>query len=153
MHLEAAAIAQEIASAPEPPAYQYPPVELLKEGSGQTHDGTEEMRQNAERLGDTLKSFGIKATIINVTRGPSITRYELELDRGPQFKRISGSLLIRGFSFLHTFHIPSYTPRDPEQMEHYVRCVREWADYVERHAAPRLLEVYGPTPDWVVYPD
>ena len=78
---------------------------------------------------------------------------ELELDRGPQFKRVSGSLLIRGFSFLHTFHIPSYTPRDPEQMEHYVRCVREWADYVERHAAPRLLEVYGPTPDWVVYPD
>ena len=67
VHLEAAAIAQEIASAPEPPAYQYPPVELLKEGSGQTHDGTEEMRQNAERLGDTLKSFGIKATIINVT--------------------------------------------------------------------------------------
>ena len=38
-------------------------------------------------------------------------------------------------------------------MEHYVRCVRKWADYVERHAAPRLLEVYGPTPDWVVYPD
>lgn len=44
-------------------------------------------------------------------------------------------------------------PAGPEQMEHYVRCVREWADYVERHAAPRLLEVYGPTPDWVVYPD
>ena len=84
---------------------------------------------------------------------PGGHRMELELDRGPQFKRISGSLLIRGFSFLHTFHIPSYTPRDPEQMEHYVRCVREWADYVERHAAPRLLEVYGPTPDWVVYPD
>lgn len=84
---------------------------------------------------------------------PGGHRMELELDRGPQFKRVSGSLLIRGFSFLHTFHIPSYTPRDPEQMEHYVRCVREWADYVERHAAPRLLEVYGPTPDWVVYPD
>lgn len=58
---------------------------------------------------------------------PGGHRMELELDRGPQFKRISGSLLIRGFSFLHTFHIPSYTPRDPEQMEHYVRCVREWA--------------------------
>ena len=89
VHLEAAAIAQEIASAPEPPAYQYPPVELLKEGSGQTHDGTEEMRQNAERLGDTLKSFGIKATIINVTRGPSITRYELELDRGVKLSKVT----------------------------------------------------------------
>lgn len=89
MHLEAAAIAQEIAQRAEPPAYQYPPVELLKEGSGQTHDGTEEMRQNAERLGDTLKSFGIKATIINVTRGPSITRYELELDRGVKLSKVT----------------------------------------------------------------
>lgn len=80
---------RKLASAPEPPAYQYPPVELLKEGSGQTHDGTEEMRQNAERLGDTLKSFGIKATIINVTRGPSITRYELELDRGVKLSKVT----------------------------------------------------------------
>ncbi len=89
VRLEAAAIAQEIASAPEPPAYQYPPVELLKQGSGATHDGTEEMRQNAERLSDTLKSFGIKATIINVTRGPSITRYELELDRGVKLSKVT----------------------------------------------------------------
>ena len=28
--------------------------------------------QNAERLSDTLQSFGIEAHIINVTRGPSV---------------------------------------------------------------------------------
>ena len=89
VHLEAAAIAQEIASAPTPPAYQYPPVELLKAGSGAAHDGTEEMRQNAERLGDTLKSFNIEATIINVTRGPSVTRYELELSRGVKLSKVT----------------------------------------------------------------
>lgn len=89
MRLEAAAIAQEIASAPEPPAYQYPPVSLLKQGSGAAHDGTEEMRQNAERLSDTLKSFGIEATIINVTRGPSVTRYELELSRGVKLSKVT----------------------------------------------------------------
>ena len=89
VHLEAAAIAQEIASAPEPPAYQYPPVSLLKQGSGAAHDGTEEMRQNAERLGDTLKSFGIEANIINVTRGPSVTRYELELSRGVKLSKVT----------------------------------------------------------------
>ena len=89
VHLEAAAIAQEIASAPEPPVYQYPPISLLKQGSGTAHDGTEEMRQNAERLGDTLKSFGIKATIINVTRGPSVTRYEMELDRGVKLSKVT----------------------------------------------------------------
>ena len=89
VHLEAAAIAQEIAAAPEPPAYQYPPVSLLKQGSGAAHDGTEEMRQNAERLGDTLKSFNIEATIINVTRGPSVTRYELELSRGVKLSKVT----------------------------------------------------------------
>ena len=89
VHLEAAAIAQEIAAAPEPPEYQYPPVELLKAGSGTAHDGTEEMRQNAERLNDTLKSFGIEASIINVTRGPSVTRYELELDRGVKLSKVT----------------------------------------------------------------
>ena len=89
VHLEAAAIAQEIAAAPEPPEYQYPPVELLKQGSGAAHDGTEEMRQNAERLNDTLKSFGIEASIINVTRGPSVTRYELELSRGVKLSKVT----------------------------------------------------------------
>ena len=47
------------------------------------------MRQNAERLSDTLKSFGIEATIINVTRGPSVTRYELELSRGVKLSKVT----------------------------------------------------------------
>ena len=90
VQLEAAQIAQQITQQePAKPEYQFPPVDLLKAGSGQAHDGTEEMRQNAERLGDTLKSFGIKATIINVTRGPSITRYELELDRGVKLSKVT----------------------------------------------------------------
>ena len=36
----------------------------------------------ARRLADTLKSFGIEPHIVDVIRGPSVTRYELELDRG-----------------------------------------------------------------------
>ena len=90
VRLEAAAIAQEIASAPEPPAYQYPPVSLLKQGSGAAHDGTEEMRQNAERLSDTLSSpSASRPAIINVTRGPSVTRYELELSRGVKLSKVT----------------------------------------------------------------
>lgn len=65
------------------------PCRLLKAGSGQSHDGTEEMRQNAERLSDTLQSFGIEAHIINVTRGPSVTRYELELQRGVKLSKVT----------------------------------------------------------------
>lgn len=50
VQLEAAQIAQEIGQQePQKPEYEFPPVSLLKAGSGQSHDGTEEMRQNAER--------------------------------------------------------------------------------------------------------
>ena len=90
MQLEAVQIAQQITQQePAKPEYQFPPVDLLKAGSGQAHDGTEEMRQNAERLSDTLQSFGIEAHIINVTRGPSVTRYELEPQRGVKLPRRS----------------------------------------------------------------
>ena len=86
VQLEAAQITQQ---EPAKPEYQFPPVDLLKAGSGQAHDGTEEMRQNAERLSDTLQSFGIEAHIINVTRGPSVTRYELELQRGVKLSKVT----------------------------------------------------------------
>lgn len=86
---EAAEIAQTIEEAPETPVYQYPPVTLLKAGSGKDVDGTDEMRQNADRLSDTLTSFGIEAHIINVTRGPSVTRYELELNRGVKLSKVT----------------------------------------------------------------
>ena len=90
VQLEAAQIAQQITQQePAKPEYQFPPVDLLKAGSGQAHDGTEEMRQNAERLSDTLQSFGIEAHIINVTRGPSVTRYELELQRGIKLSKVT----------------------------------------------------------------
>ena len=91
VQLEAVQIAQQITQAqpPQPPEYQFPPVDLLKAGSGAAHDGTEEMRQNAERLNDTLQSFGIEAHIINVTRGPSVTRYELELQRGVKLSKVT----------------------------------------------------------------
>ena len=90
VQLEAAQIAQQITQQePAKPEYQFPPVDLLKAGSGQAHHGTEEMLQNAERLSDTLQSFGIEAHIINVTRGPSVTRYELELQRGVKLSKVT----------------------------------------------------------------
>ena len=86
---EAAKIDQQVSAQEEKPAYRYPPIDLLVSGSGKTVDGTEEMRQNSARLSDTLVSFGIEASIINVTRGPSITRYELELSRGTKLSKVT----------------------------------------------------------------
>ena len=72
------------------PAYRYPPVSLLNEsqaGSAAAADG--ELHANQQRLQDALASFGVSARIVNVIRGPSITRYELELDQGVKLNKIT----------------------------------------------------------------
>ena len=48
------------------------------------------MRENSRRLNETLASFKIDAHIINVTRGPSVTRYEVELDKGVRLSKLTG---------------------------------------------------------------
>jgi len=85
-------VAQQIEenAAEEAPAYIFPPLDLLKQGDGKSVDGTEEMRINSQRLNDALSSFNIDAHIINVVRGPSVTRYELELDRGVKLAKVTG---------------------------------------------------------------
>ena len=44
---------------------------------------------NQERLADTIRSFGIEAQITDVTRGPSVTRYEVELDQGVRLNKLT----------------------------------------------------------------
>ncbi len=70
--------------------YCFPPIDLLKRPVKGAADGTEEMRENSRRLNETLASFNIDAHIINVTRGPSVTRYEVELDKGVRLNKLTG---------------------------------------------------------------
>ena len=87
----AAAVAKEIAQAEtlEKAEYCYPPIDLLKIPGGGSSDGTAEMRENSRRLNETLASFKIEAHIINVTRGPSVTRYEVELEKGVRLSKLT----------------------------------------------------------------
>lgn len=63
--------------------YRYPPVTLLTATRpGKAPDAAEELKSNAERLLAGMQSFGIGASIVNVTRGPSVTRYEIEPESG-----------------------------------------------------------------------
>ena len=84
-------VAQEIAEnqAAEKPAYCFPPIDLLNRPTRGGVGGTEEMRENTRRLNETLASFKIDAHIINVTRGPSVTRYEVELDKGVRLNKLT----------------------------------------------------------------
>ena len=93
---EAAAAAAEISMEIEEktqeviPEYEFPPVSLLELRRQGMVDSTSEMRENSVRLAEALKSFGIEPHIVNVIRGPAITRYELELDKGVKLSKITG---------------------------------------------------------------
>ena len=89
--ISAAIVEQEIAAAQsaERPQYSYPPIELLQRPRGRAADGTAEMRENTRRLNETLASFKIDAHISNVTRGPSVTRYEVELEKGVRLNKLT----------------------------------------------------------------
>ena len=85
---EVAAEIEQAQTAPKP-AYCFPPIDLLNRPSRGAADGTAEMRENSRRLNETLASFKIDAHIINVTRGPSVTRYEVELDKGVRLNKLT----------------------------------------------------------------
>ena len=81
----------EEAQAAVKPAYCYPPIDLLSIPGKGSVDGTIEMRENSRRLNETLASFKIEAHIINVTRGPSVTRYEVELEKGVRLNKLTNA--------------------------------------------------------------
>ena len=87
----AAIVAEEIAQNAkiDRPVYCYPPIDLLYKARSGGMDATAEMRENTTRLNETLQSFKIEAHIINVTRGPSVTRYEVELDKGVRLNKLT----------------------------------------------------------------
>ena len=71
------------------PEYQYPPITLLRAGDGIASDGREEVALNRERLETTLHSFGIGASVTEITRGPTVTRYDLELEAGVKLNKLT----------------------------------------------------------------
>ena len=73
---------------PEKP-YIFPPIQLLGEdpqnGGG---DSKAELLANARKLETTLKSFGVEAKVIQINKGPTVTRYELSPSQGVKVSKI-----------------------------------------------------------------
>jgi len=70
--------------------YVFPPYSLLNmENNVKNEDVSEEMRSTAIKLVETLNSFKVKTRIIDVSRGPSITRYELAPEEGVRVRAIA----------------------------------------------------------------
>lgn len=71
------------------PAYNFPPIEILTEDhEAQPENIREELQENAVKLVETLKSFNVKTKIENISRGPTITRYELLPEPGIRVRSI-----------------------------------------------------------------
>lgn len=68
--------------------YKFPPVSLLKRNPGAASGGKSEYRVTAQRLQETLLTFGVKVTITDISCGPTVTRYELQPEQGVKVSKI-----------------------------------------------------------------
>ena len=73
------------------PEYKYPPIDLLSDSgsSKKSENVREELHDNAAKLVSVLASFNVKTKIVGVSRGPTITRYELLPEPGTRVKSIT----------------------------------------------------------------
>ncbi|MEA4972020.1 MAG: DNA translocase FtsK [Candidatus Metalachnospira sp.] len=83
--------AEEVPSKPLKPLVRYifPPMNLLgKDVSVGDRESKSEMLATARKLEDTLKSFGVDAKVLQINRGPTVTRYELSPSQGVKVSKI-----------------------------------------------------------------
>ncbi len=74
----------------EPAEYVFPPVELLNDYSSAPSVETKaHIIETSKKLEETLRSFGVEARVVEVSRGPTVTRYELSPGQGVRVSKIS----------------------------------------------------------------
>ncbi len=86
---EARNMAETISASSDCSDYEFPPLDLLRSGTSAAADGREEIAINRSRLEGAIRSFGISAGIVGVIRGPTVTRYDVELDQGVKLSRVT----------------------------------------------------------------
>ncbi len=68
--------------------YQLPPISLLKDPEEIWQEIKEDYDGNSRMLEEALKSFDVASRVVNITKGPVITRYEIELATGVKVSKI-----------------------------------------------------------------
>ena len=70
--------------------YTYPPMDLLmKPTPGSIAINGDDLRESAKKLVSALHSFGVEAKVLEVVKGPSVTRFELQPAEGVRVNRIT----------------------------------------------------------------
>ncbi len=84
---------REVKAPPKPKRldnYRFPPIDLLYEDLSEKDENIkDELYENAAKLVETLRSFNVKTKIVDVSRGPTITRYELLPEAGTRVRSIA----------------------------------------------------------------
>ena len=69
--------------------YKFPPMSLLgRDPSAGVTQSKAQMLQTAQKLEETLKSFGVDAKVMQINQGPTVTRYELSPSHGVKVSKI-----------------------------------------------------------------
>lgn len=70
--------------------YLFPPTDLLNINnlSRLNKEDKRELISNASKLEETLSSFGVEAKVVQVTKGPSVTRFEIQPNSGVKVSKI-----------------------------------------------------------------
>ncbi len=69
--------------------YKLPPLSLLDKGGASKGDTRKDIEDKANKLLDKLASFKVEASIINITQGPTVTRFELQPGFGVKVSKIT----------------------------------------------------------------
>lgn len=73
-----------------PKKYIFPPINKLVKGTAKSGDSTRELRETAQRLQQTLQTFGVRVSITDISQGPAVTRFELQPEQGVKVSKIVG---------------------------------------------------------------
>ncbi len=74
-----------------PKKYIFPPISKLAKGKGKGGgDSSRELKETAQKLQQTLQTFGVRVLITDISQGPSVTRFELQPEQGVKVSKIVG---------------------------------------------------------------
>jgi len=91
MHSEVLQLEEEIHIAKSKSSQKsLPPISLLKKGKKGGGDSEAQLSETAYKLEQVLYNFGVNAKVTDFSRGPSVTRYEIQPDQGVKVSRIVG---------------------------------------------------------------
>ena len=82
-------VAKEIANKEDNGTYVFPSINLLNYSKGKGSDSDSFIQDTQLRLENALHSFGINSYVTSITQGPTVTRYDIELEQGIKLSKVT----------------------------------------------------------------